>query len=100
MGYRAPGQGTPTGWEKIDETAPHARPSSREQRFLLDLIAQEEPGALANHPMPELYALLRAIERMWGGESAKRLTAPPGLLYYLMAYHHIQMQRNEKQGRQ
>jgi hypothetical protein len=54
-----------------------------EQRFLLGLIAQEEPGALDDHPIPELYALLRAIERMWGGESAKKLTVPPELIYYL-----------------
>jgi hypothetical protein len=54
-----------------------------EKRFLLDLIAQEEPGALDDHPIPELYALLRAIERMWGGADAKQLTVPPELIYYL-----------------
>jgi hypothetical protein len=67
--------------------------NAREQRFLHDLIAQEEPGALDDHPMPELYALLRAIERMWGGADAKQLTAPPKLIYYLAvcaAYlHHV-----------
>ena len=67
--------------------------NAREKRFLLDLIAQEEPGALDDHPMPELYALLRAIERMWGGADAKQLTVPPTLIYYLAvcaAYvHHI-----------
>jgi hypothetical protein len=57
--------------------------NAREQRFLLDLIQQEEPQALADHPMPELYALLQAIERMWGGAEAKQLTAPPELIYYL-----------------
>src|SRR5512134_2224241 len=66
---------------------------ARARRFLLDLIAQEEPGALDDHPMPELHALLRAIERMWGGADAKQLTAPPALLYYLAicsAYvHHV-----------
>jgi hypothetical protein len=66
---------------------------ARELRFLLDLIAQEEPDALDEHPMPELYVLLRAIERMWGGTEAKQLTVPPELIYYLAvcaAYmHHI-----------
>lgn len=65
--------------------------SAREQRFLLDLIQQEEPAALDDHPMPELYALLRAIERMWGCADAKRLTVPPELIYYLSvsaAYMH------------
>jgi hypothetical protein len=57
-----------------------------EKRFLLDLIAQEEPGALDDHPIPELYALLRAIERMWGGADAKQLTVPPELIYYLAVY--------------
>jgi hypothetical protein len=65
--------------------------SAREKRFLVDLM-QEEPGAL-DHPIPELYALLRAIERMWGGADAKQLTAPPELIYYLAvcaAYaHHV-----------
>jgi hypothetical protein len=67
--------------------------SAPEQRFLRDLIAQEEPGSLGDHPMPELYALLRALERMWGGADAKQLTVPPGLMYYLVAYatyaHHV-----------
>ena len=66
---------------------------AREKRFLLDLIQQEKPGALDDHPVPELYALLRAIERMWGGADAKQLTVPPELIYYLAvcaAYvHHI-----------
>src|SRR5688572_5283998 len=65
--------------------------NAREQRFLLDLLAQEEPGALDDHPMPELYALLRAIERMWGGADAKQLTVPPKLIFYLVvcaAYLH------------
>ena len=43
--------------------------------------------------MPELYALLRATERMWGGADAKQLTVPPKLIYYLATYaayaHHI-----------
>jgi hypothetical protein len=67
--------------------------NAREERFLLDLIAQDAPGALDDHPMPELYALLRAIERMWGGADAKQLTAPPKLIFYLAvcaAYlHHV-----------
>jgi hypothetical protein len=67
--------------------------NAQEHRFLLDLIAQEEPGALADHPIPELYALLRAIERMWGGADARKLTVPPELIYYLAvcaAYmHHV-----------
>jgi hypothetical protein len=67
--------------------------SAHEQHFLLDLIQQEEPGALDDHPMPELYALLRAIERMWGGDDAKQLTVPPQHIYYLAvctAYmHHV-----------
>jgi hypothetical protein len=66
--------------------------NAREQRFLYDLM-QEEPEALDDHPIPELYALLRAIERMWGGADAKQLTVPPDLIYYLAvcaAYvHHI-----------
>jgi hypothetical protein len=66
--------------------------NAREQRFLYDLMA-EESAALAEHPMPELYALLRAIERMWGGADAKQLTVPPQLIYYLAvcgAYmHHV-----------
>jgi hypothetical protein len=57
--------------------------SGPEKRFLLDLIEQEESGALAEHPIPELYALLRAIERMLGGTEAKQLTVPPELIYYL-----------------
>jgi hypothetical protein len=67
--------------------------NAREQRFLRDLLAQEEPGALDDHPMPELYALLRAIERMWGGADAQELTVEPKLIYYLAvcsAYlHHV-----------
>jgi hypothetical protein len=67
--------------------------NAQERRFLLDLIAQEEPEALADHPIPELYALLRAIERMWGSADARQLTVPPQLIYYLSvcaAYmHHI-----------
>jgi hypothetical protein len=67
--------------------------NAREQHFLLELIQQEEPGSLDDHPLPELYALLRALERMWGGADAKRLTVPPGLMYYLVAYatyaHHV-----------
>jgi hypothetical protein len=67
--------------------------NAREQRFLRDLLAQEAPGALDDHPMPELYALLRAIERMWGGADAKQLTVPPKLFFYLAvcsAYlHHV-----------
>jgi len=65
----------------------------REKRFLLDLMQQEEPGARADHPIPELHALLFALEHMWGGECAKQLTVPPELIYYLVAYatyaHHI-----------
>jgi len=68
--------------------------SAREKRFLLDLIQQEEPGARDDHPIPELYALLRAMERMWGGADAKELRVPSMLKYYLVAYammaHHIQ----------
>jgi hypothetical protein len=64
---------------------------AREKRFLLDLIEQEEPGALDDHPIPELYALLRATERMWGGADPKQLTVPPELIYHLAvcaAYMH------------
>lgn len=64
-----------------------------EQRFLRDLIAQKAPGALDDHPIPELYALLRAIERMWGGAGAGQLTAPPQLIYHLAVcstyMHHV-----------
>ena len=67
--------------------------SPSEKRFLLDLIEQEEPEALNDHPIPKLYALLRALEHMWGGADAKQLTATPELIYYLAvcaAYvHHI-----------
>jgi hypothetical protein len=67
--------------------------NARERRFLLDLVAQEEPGALDDHPMPELYALLRAMERMWGGADATKLTAPPQLIFHMAvcsAYlHHV-----------
>ena len=72
-----------------------------EQRFLRDLIAQKEPGALDDHPMPELYALLRAIERMWGGAGAEQLTVPPKLIYYLAvcaAYVH-EIPENREQWR-
>lgn len=65
--------------------------SEREERFLRDLIVQEAPEALAEHPIPELHALLQAIERMWGGADAKQLSAPPELVYYLAvgaAYMH------------
>jgi hypothetical protein len=65
----------------------------REKRCLLDLIQQEEPKALDDHPIPELLVLLRAIERVWGGPDAKQLTVPSELMYYLVvcaAYmHHI-----------
>ena len=48
---------------------------------------------LDDHPVPELYVLLRAIERMWGGAAVKQLTVPPELIYYLAvatAYvHHV-----------
>ena len=77
----------------IDSTPVCDLCSAFERRFLLDLIQQEEPGALSDHPIPELYALLQAIERMWGGADAKQLTVPPQLIYYLAvcaAYaHHI-----------
>jgi hypothetical protein len=65
--------------------------NAREQRFLLDVIAQEAPGALDDHPMPELYVVLRAIERMWGGVDATQLTVSPQLIYHLAvcsAYMH------------
>jgi hypothetical protein len=65
---------------------------AREKRFLRDLI-QEEPDVMCDHPIPELYALLVALERMCGGESAKDLTVPPELIYYLVGYatyaHHL-----------
>jgi hypothetical protein len=31
--------------------------NAREQRFLRDLIEEEAPGALDDHPIPELYVL-------------------------------------------
>ena len=65
--------------------------NASEKHFLHDLIEQEVPGTLDDHPIPELYALLRAIERMWGGADAKQLTVPPKLIYYLAvcaAYMH------------
>jgi hypothetical protein len=55
--------------------------SGPEKRFLLDLMQQEESVALDEHPILELYVLLRAIERMWGGVHAKQLAVPPELLY-------------------
>jgi hypothetical protein len=58
---------------------------AREQRFLYHLMA-EESAALDDHPIPELYALLRAIERMWGGADAKQRTVPPELIYSLAVY--------------
>jgi hypothetical protein len=65
---------------------------ARERRFLLDLM-QEDSLVLDDHPLPELHALLLALERMWGGTDAKQFTVPPGLMYYLVAYatyaHHI-----------
>lgn len=54
-----------------------------EKRFLLDLIQEQAPDVVYDHPFPELDVLLRAIERMWGGADAKQLTAPPELIYYL-----------------
>lgn len=60
--------------------------SAREKRFLLDLTEQKDPEAVDDHPIPELHALLRAIEHMWGGADAKQLTAPPALIYWLAAY--------------
>jgi hypothetical protein len=66
--------------------------AAREKRFLDDLM-REESASLDDHPLPELHALLLALERMWGGTYAKQLTVPPGLMYYLVAYatyaHHI-----------
>jgi hypothetical protein len=49
-------------WYTLDNAPIFDLCSVREQRFLVDLIAQDSPGALADHPIPELYALLRAIE--------------------------------------
>jgi hypothetical protein len=57
-----------------------------EQRCLLDLIQQENPRVPGDHPVPELQALLRALERMWGGESVQERTAPPELLSSLATY--------------
>jgi hypothetical protein len=76
----------PTIPTPIDSAPVFTLCNAREKRFLLDLIAQEEPGALDDHPIPELHVLLRAIEHMWGGAEAKQLTAPPALIYWLAAY--------------
>jgi hypothetical protein len=64
----------------------------RELRFLYDLM-QGDSRVPGGHPLPELYALLLALENMWGSECAKQLTVPPELMYDLVAYaiyaHHI-----------
>jgi hypothetical protein len=65
---------------------------AREKRFLYDLM-EIEPRVVHDHPLPELHALLLALERMWGGAYKKPPIVPPGLLYYLAVYaayaHHI-----------
>jgi hypothetical protein len=58
---------------------------AREQRFLTALM-QDAPRVVSDHPMPELHALLIALERMWGGTYKKPLPVPPELMYYLMIY--------------
>ena len=64
----------------------------REKRFLCDLMATE-PRVVHDHPLPELHALLLALERMWGGHHEKPPMISPHLLYYLVVYathaHHI-----------
>jgi hypothetical protein len=59
--------------------------SAPELRFLYDLM-QEAPDLIADHPIPELHAVLVALERMWGGACAKHLIVSPGLMYYLVVY--------------
>ena len=58
---------------------------AREKRFLYDVM-QEEPHLVHDHPIPELHALLIALECMWGGTYKKPLPVPPGLMYYLVIY--------------
>jgi hypothetical protein len=66
---------------------------ARERRFLLELMQEENQDVVYDHPLPELHALLLALERMWGGEHTPSITVPPGLMYYLVIYatyaHHI-----------
>ena len=66
---------------------------AREERFLRDLMRAADPPAPHDHPSPELHALLRAIERMWGGHYEKPPFVLPQLVYYLAVYaahaHHI-----------
>jgi hypothetical protein len=58
---------------------------AREKRFLYDLM-HADPRLVHDHPIPELHALLLALERMWGGSFKKPPAVPPGLLYYLVIY--------------
>ena len=78
--------------DKIDHAPVFDLCNAREKRFLDDLM-REAPLALDDHPLPELHALLLALERMWGGERTPSITVPPGLMYYLVVYammaHHI-----------
>ena len=46
---------------------------AREKRFLCDLM-ETEPRVVHDHPLPELHALLLALERLWGGETCSALT--------------------------
>jgi hypothetical protein len=66
---------------------------ARERRFLLELMQEENQDVVYDHPLPELHALLLALERMWGGGRTPSITVPPRLMYYLVAYatnaHHI-----------
>jgi hypothetical protein len=70
----------------IDSTPVFDLCDAREKRFLYDLMQEEELDLVYDHPLPELHALLLALERMWGGASAKELAVPPGLMYYLVIY--------------
>ena len=62
--------------------------NTREKRFLYDLL-QDAANDGHDHPLPELYALLRAVERMLGGHYEKPPFASLRLTYYIAAYARI-----------
>lgn len=59
--------------------------NTKETRFLYDLL-EAAAHDRHDHPVPELHAITRAVERMWGGHHKKLLPVSAGLLYYLAVY--------------
>jgi hypothetical protein len=73
---------------------------ARERRFLSDLL-EDAADDVRDHPLPELYALLRAVELMWGVHYKTPPSVSPQLIYYIAAYarlaHKMPEDRKERQ---